>query len=83
MRNDDKDVPSTRRLSRESGRFVRSTPGSRSLSRGLQLLRTFRNGIGALTNAEMADRTGLARLTVSRLTRTLVENGFLHYDIAQ
>jgi DNA-binding IclR family transcriptional regulator len=76
-------VPSTRRLSRESGRFVRSTPGSRSLARGLQLLRTFRIGTSALTNAELADRTGLARPTVSRLTRTLVENGFLQYDIGQ
>lgn len=81
--DDDEDAPSTRRLSRESGRFVRSTPGSRSLARGLQLLRTFRNGTAALTNAELADRTGLARPTVSRLTRTLVESGFLHYDIAQ
>ncbi|WP_321916138.1 MULTISPECIES: IclR family transcriptional regulator [unclassified Paraburkholderia] len=82
MRSGD-DVPSTRRLSRESGRFVRSTPGSRSLARGLQLLRTFRIGTSALTNAELADRTGLARPTVSRLTRTLVDNGFLQYDTGQ
>ncbi|MFJ4291862.1 IclR family transcriptional regulator [Cupriavidus sp. NPDC089707] len=78
----DEQARSTRRISRESGRFVRSTPGSRSLERGLQLLRAFRIGTAALTNAELAERTGLARPTVSRLTRSLVEYGFLQYDIA-
>ncbi|MFC4521445.1 IclR family transcriptional regulator [Cupriavidus pinatubonensis] len=77
----DEEARSTRRISRESGRFVRSTPGSRSLERGLQLLRAFRIGTAALTNAELAERTGLARPTVSRLTRSLVEYGFLQYDI--
>lgn len=71
---------STRRQTRLSGRYVRSTAGSQSLERGLQLLRAFRPGNSVLGNAELAARTGLARPTVSRLTRSLVEQGFLAYD---
>ncbi|MCW5258796.1 IclR family transcriptional regulator [Verminephrobacter eiseniae] len=71
---------STRALTRDTGTFVRSTPGSQSLERGLQLLRAFRRGVGVLTNAELADRTGLPRPTVSRLMRSLVDAGFLAYD---
>lgn len=74
---------STRAQSRSSGGFVRSTPGSHSLERGLQLLRAFRPGVQALANAELAARTGLPRPTVSRLTRSLVDAGFLAYDHAQ
>ena len=62
--------------------FVRETPGSRSLERGLLIFRAFRPGNNALTNADLAQRTGLARSTVSRLTRTLVDNGFLEFDVA-
>lgn len=50
--------------------------------RGLRLLRAFRPGVGALSNAELASRTGLPRPTVSRLTRSLVDAGFLSYDMA-
>lgn len=74
--------PSSRRRTRESGVFVRDTPGVRSLTRGLQVLRAFRPGINALTNAELAERTGFARATVSRLTATLVSAGFLDYEVA-
>ncbi|GAA5232277.1 IclR family transcriptional regulator [Verticiella sediminum] len=73
-------VMSTRARSRASGSFVRSTPGSQSLERGLALLRAFRVGGGALCNAELAARAGLPRPTVSRLTRSLVDAGFLAYD---
>lgn len=59
---------------------MRSTDGSQSLERGLALLRAFRQGVGTLTNAELADRTALPRPTVSRLTRSLVDSGFLVYD---
>ena len=72
--------PSTRTRTRLSGRYQRTTGGSRSLERGLDLLRAFRLGTGVLTNAELAARTGLPRPTVSRLTRSLVEGGFLAYD---
>lgn len=72
--------PSTRARTRSSGSFVRSTPGSQSLERGLLLLRAFRLGGRTLGNAELAERTGLPRPTVSRLTRSLVDAGFLAYD---
>lgn len=74
---------STRALSRATGRYVRKTRGSESLARGLALLRAFRPGVGVLTNADLAARSGLPRPTVSRLTHSLVEAGFLDYDHAQ
>ncbi|QRF56511.1 IclR family transcriptional regulator [Variovorax paradoxus] len=74
---------STRARTQATGTFVRSTPGSHSLERGLALLRAFRHGVDVLTNAELADRTQLPRPTVSRLTRSLVDAGFLAYDIEQ
>jgi DNA-binding IclR family transcriptional regulator len=43
-------------------------------------MRAFRHGVDLLTNADIAERTGLVRPTVSRLCRTLVESGFLEYD---
>ncbi len=74
---------STRSQTRLTGRYVRSTPGSQSLERGLRLLRTFRLGASVLTNAELASRSGLPRPTVSRLARSLVDAGFLAYDHAE
>ena len=49
------------------------------LARGLSVLRAFRPGEGALSNAEIAARTGLSRPTVSRLTQTLTALGYLAY----
>jgi len=72
--------PSTRMRTKQSGTFTRSTSGSQSLERGLQLLRSFRVGVPVLSNAELSERTGLPRPTVSRLTRSLVDSGFLAYD---
>lgn len=74
---------SSRQRSRATGRFIRETPGSRSLERGLALLRAFRQGGPALTNADLAERVGLPRPTVSRLTRSLVDSGFLTFDFEQ
>jgi DNA-binding IclR family transcriptional regulator len=59
----------------------RTSPSNRSVERALTILRAFRPGVGLLGNLELAERTGLARSTVSRLTQTLVENGFLDYDV--
>lgn len=73
-------TPSTRKLTQQSGAFTRTTDGSQSLQRGLQLLRAFVSGASTLTNAELAARTGLPRPTISRLTRSLVEQGFLAYE---
>ncbi|MFS8980401.1 helix-turn-helix domain-containing protein [Cupriavidus necator] len=72
---------STRRITHQTGRFTRDTAGSQSLERGLALLRAFRVGTSSLTNAELAARTGLPRPTVSRLARSLVDAGFLRYDV--
>jgi DNA-binding IclR family transcriptional regulator len=73
--------PSTRRLTQDTGTFTRDTAGSQSLERGLQILRAFRTGTSVLTNADLAARTCLPRPTVSRLTRSLVDAGFLQYDL--
>jgi DNA-binding IclR family transcriptional regulator len=51
--------------------------GNRSLARGIDILRAFRPGVDILGNGEIAERTGLPRSTVSRLTKTLVEFGML------
>jgi DNA-binding IclR family transcriptional regulator len=79
------DIPdakrSSRRRTREEGVFTRDTPGSQTLARGLLLLRAFRSGIVVQSNTELAEFTGLPRPTVSRLAGTLVEAGFLDYDI--
>lgn len=77
------DLPSTRRVTQDTGNFTRTTEGSRSLERGLLLLRAFKIGSSTLTNAELAKRTGLPRPTVSRLTRSLVDGGFLTYDVEE
>jgi DNA-binding IclR family transcriptional regulator len=56
------------------------SPANRSLERGMLILRAFRPGSTLLANGELAERTGLARATVSRLTQTLVAGGFLQHD---
>jgi DNA-binding IclR family transcriptional regulator len=56
------------------------SPANRSLERGIELLRSFRPGSELLGNAELAERTGLSRSTVSRLTQTLVGSGLLQVD---
>ncbi|WP_043436830.1 IclR family transcriptional regulator [Cupriavidus sp. HPC(L)] len=56
----------------------KATP-NRSLERGVAILRAFRAGSSMLGNSEIAERTGLSRSTVSRLTQTLVETGMLDY----
>lgn len=44
------------------------------------ILRAFRQGGPILTNADLAQRVGLPRPTVSRLVRSLVDSGFLSFD---
>lgn len=56
------------------------SPANRSLERGIELLRAFRPGSTLLGNAELAERTGLSRSTVSRLAQTLVGVGMLQAD---
>ena len=55
----------------------RFADANRSLERGIAILRAFRPGVSELGNAEIAERTGLAKATVSRLMQTLVGAGML------
>jgi hypothetical protein len=48
-----------------------------ALARGLEVLRAFRADDGFLGNLEIAERTGLPKPTVTRLTYTLCELGYL------
>jgi DNA-binding IclR family transcriptional regulator len=50
---------------------------NRSLERGVEVIRAFRPGASVLGNGEIAERTGLSRSTVTRLTQTLVGCGLL------
>jgi DNA-binding IclR family transcriptional regulator len=52
---------------------------NRSLERGIEILRAFRQGVDMLGNGELAERTGLSKATVSRLTQTLVAGGMLEH----
>ncbi|WP_418316153.1 IclR family transcriptional regulator [Piscinibacter sakaiensis] len=56
------------------------SPANRSLERGVEILRAFRPGSEMLANGDLAERTGLSRSTVSRLTQTLVGAGLLQLD---
>ncbi|MGV6804613.1 MAG: IclR family transcriptional regulator [Ruegeria sp.] len=51
-----------------------------ALARGLQILRCFRHGETTLTNTDFSERTGLPKPTVSRLTHTLCQLGYLVQD---
>ena len=50
-----------------------------ALARGLQVLQSFKSGEERLGNQELAERCGLPKSTVSRLTYTLTKLGFLHH----
>lgn len=50
-----------------------------ALARGLDILRAFGPDDEQLGNGELADRTGIPRSTVSRLTQTLTALGYLRY----
>ncbi|PLP97602.1 IclR family transcriptional regulator [Cupriavidus pauculus] len=51
-----------------------------TLAHGLALLQCFRVGETVLSNKELAERTGLSKATISRLTYTLAARGLLLYD---
>lgn len=53
---------------------------NRSLERGIDILRAFRPGSTFLGNGEIAERTGLSKSTVSRLTQTMVASGVLQIE---
>jgi len=70
---------STDRAGHLAPRMGRSS-ANRSLERGMEVLRAFRPGVETLGNGEIAERTGLSPSTVSRLTQTLVDSGWLQHD---
>lgn len=51
-----------------------------ALARGLSVLRCWKSGDKYLGNRDIAARTGLPKPTVSRLTHTLTELGYLDYS---
>ncbi len=53
-----------------------------ALARGLEVLSCFRTGRRLLGNFELAQRCGLPKSTVSRLTMTMVRQGYLIQDAA-
>ena len=53
-----------------------------ALARGLAVLAAFRGGEPQLSNQDLASRTGLPKSTVSRLTYTLTQLGYLDQDPA-
>lgn len=52
-----------------------------ALARGLDILRCFKENETALTNSDIAERTGLPKATISRLTHTLCELDYLVADL--
>jgi DNA-binding IclR family transcriptional regulator len=56
------------------------TPVAQGLARGFAVLRAFRPGETSLSNSELAERTGLAKATISRLTQSLTGLGYLSYS---
>ena len=52
-------------------------PLVQAVARGLSVPRAFRPGENSLSNSELAERTGLSKPTVSRLSQTLVALGYL------
>lgn len=52
-----------------------------ALTRGLEILRCFSAREPRMSNSDLASLTGLPKSTVSRLTKTLVEHGYLRHDV--
>ncbi|WAL84019.1 IclR family transcriptional regulator [Pandoraea sp. XJJ-1] len=75
----------TRQISQSAAKSLQPgkpgrSPANRSLERGIEILRAFRPGSEVLGNGELAERTGLSRATVTRLTQTLTGAGYLQLD---
>ena len=51
-----------------------------ALARGLEILRSFRKEGDSLGNKDFAERTGLSKSTVARLTYTLQTLGYLSFN---
>ena len=51
-----------------------------ALARGLEVLKAFRRGEPEMGNTELAERTGIAKPTISRITHTLTKAGYLNFN---
>jgi len=54
-----------------------------SVARAMQILQAFRLRDGAMGNTDLSESTGIAKATVTRLTHTLTELGYLRRDAAR
>lgn len=54
-----------------------------SIARAMQILQAFRLRDGAMGNNELSESTGIAKATVTRLTHTLTELGYLKRDASR
>ncbi len=57
------------------------SPNVAALTRGLEILRCFSAREPRMSNSDLARLTELPKSTVSRLTKTLVDNGYLRHDV--
>ncbi|WP_454673406.1 IclR family transcriptional regulator [Achromobacter pestifer] len=71
--------PARRKRSAGVGEGASSPDFITALARGLDVLRCFRHGVTALGNLDLARLTGLPKPTISRITYTLTELGYLRY----
>lgn len=75
------EIPGVDDLAQHEEKDLQKDPGFvTALARGLDVLRAFRRGDPPLGNQELAERTGLPKPTISRLSYTLSKLGFLVYD---
>jgi DNA-binding IclR family transcriptional regulator len=82
MRNieEGSEVQMRKRAQPVEGAEVEASNPAASLTRGLEILRSFTADDTTLGNQDLIERTGLPKATISRLTATLVSLGYLHYD---
>lgn len=72
-------LPARRKRAPGPGGGANSPDFITALARGLDVLRCFRHGVAALGNQDLARLTGLPKPTISRITYTLTELGYLRY----
>ncbi|CAB3669486.1 IclR family transcriptional regulator [Achromobacter marplatensis] len=71
--------PARRKRTAGVGEGANSPDFITALARGLDVLRCFRHGVTALGNLDLARLTGLPKPTISRISYTLTELGYLRY----
>ncbi|KRC76472.1 HTH-type transcriptional regulator KipR [compost metagenome] len=72
-------LPARRKRAAGASEGANSPDFITALARGLDVLRCFRHGVVALGNLDLARLTGLPKPTISRITYTLTELGYLRY----